>query len=288
MRDFKGKVAVVTGGASGIGKAMAERFAQEGMAVVLADFERDALKAAEAEFRQREHKVLAVWTDVSSEESVQGLAETARREFGAVHVLCNNAGVVAESDLGMQNPKRLWELSMKDWQWTFNVNFWGVVNGIRAFLPAMVAANEDAHVVNTASIAGLTSGAALPIYGASKHAVVRITEALHFQLKAAQSNVKASVLCPGGVRTRITSAARNRPDALREEGTTATDPEWARQSDQLWSDRAATMEPSEVADKVWQAIQTERFYILTHAGSEEGVKRRMEAILADAAPAREY
>jgi NAD(P)-dependent dehydrogenase (short-subunit alcohol dehydrogenase family) len=287
MRDFKGKVAVVTGGASGIGKAMAERFAQEGMAVVLADFERDALSAAEAEFKAREHKVLAVWTDVSKAESVEGLAETVRREFGGVQVLCNNAGVVAESDLGMQNPRRVWDLSLKDWQWTFNVNFWGVVNGIRAFVPAMVAANEDAHIVNTASIAGLTSGAALPIYGASKHGVVRITEAMHFQLQQMQSNVKCSVLCPGGVRTRITSAARNRPEELRESEGRPTE-EWARQSDQLWSDRAATMEPSEVADKVWQAIQAERFYILTHAGSEEGVKRRMEAILADAAPAREY
>ena len=251
MRDFKGKVAVVTGGASGIGKAMAERFAQEGMTVVLADFERDALGATEAEFRAREHKVLAVWTDVSQPESVDGLAETVRRELGAVSVLCNNAGVVAESDLGMQNPKRLWELSMKDWQWTFNVNFWGVVHGIRAFLPAMVAANEDAHVVNTASIAGLTSGAALPIYGATKHGVVRITEALHFQLQQMQSNVKASVLCPGGVRTRIVSAARNQPLEMRDSGEKPS-VDWQRQTDQLWSDRAATMEPSEVADKVWR------------------------------------
>ena len=287
MRDFKGRVAVVTGGASGIGRAMAERFAQEGMAVVLADFERDALKAAETELRQREHKVLAVWTDVSSEESLQGLAETVRREFGAVHVLCNNAGVVAESDLGMQNPRRLWDLSIKDWQWTFNVNFWGVVHGIRAFVPGMVERNEDAHIVNTASIAGLTSGAALPIYGASKHAVVRITEALHFQLQQMQSKVKVSVLCPGGVRTRITSASRNRPEALRNEGDTPSI-EWAQRSDELWSQRSATMEPSEVADKVWRAVQDERFYILTHDGSEEGVRRRLEAILADVAPAREY
>ena len=287
MRDFKGRVAVVTGGASGIGRAMAERFAQEGMAVVLADFERDALKAAETELRQREHKVLSLWTDVSNEDSVQGLAETVRREFGAVHVLCNNAGVVAESDLGMQNPRRLWDLSIKDWQWTFNVNFWGVVHGIRAFVPGMVERNEDAHIVNTASIAGLTSGAALPIYGASKHAVVRITEALHFQLQQMQSKVKVSVLCPGGVRTRITSASRNRPEALRNEGDTPSI-EWAQRSDELWSQRSATMEPSEVADKVWRAVQDERFYIRTHDGSEEGVRRRLEAILADVAPAREY
>ncbi len=178
-------------------------------------------------------------------------------------------------------------MSIKDWQWTFNVNFWGVVHGIRAFLPAMVAANEDAHVVNTASIAGLTSGAALPIYGATKHGVVRITEALHFQLQQMQSNVKASVLCPGGVRTRIVSAARNQPLEMRDSGEKPS-VDWQRQTDQLWSDRAATMEPSEVADKVWRAIQDERFYILTHPGSEEGVKRRMEAILADATPAREY
>jgi NAD(P)-dependent dehydrogenase (short-subunit alcohol dehydrogenase family) len=287
MRDFKGKTAVVTGGASGIGKAMADRFAQEGMTVVLADFERDALAAAEADLRQREHKVLAVWTDVSREESVQGLADTVRRELGAVHILCNNAGVVAESDLGMQNPRRLWDLSMKDWQWTFNVNFWGVVHGIRAFVPDMVSSNEDAHIVNTASIAGLTSGAALPIYGASKHAVVRVTEGLHLQLTQMESKVKVSVLCPGGVRTRITSAARNRPEELREASERPSE-NWARQSDELWSQRAATMEPSEVAARVWQAVQVERFYILTHEGSEQGVRRRLEAILSDANPSREY
>ncbi|HXH20862.1 MAG TPA: SDR family NAD(P)-dependent oxidoreductase [Dehalococcoidia bacterium] len=287
MRDFRDKVAVVTGGASGIGKAMAERFAQEGMAVVLADFEREALNAAAAEFRQREQRVLPVWTDVSNEDSVQGLADEVRREFGAVHILCNNAGVVAESDLGMQNPRRVWELSMKDWHWTFAVNFWGVVHGIRAFVPDMVARNQDAHIVNTASIAGLTSGAALPIYGASKHAVVRLSEGLYHQLRQMESKVKVSVLCPGGVRTRITSAARNRPEAFRE-GAEAPSPEWAARSDEMWSQRAATMEPSEVADKVWRAIQDERFYILTHPGSEEGVRRRLEAILADAAPTREY
>jgi NAD(P)-dependent dehydrogenase (short-subunit alcohol dehydrogenase family) len=283
MRGFKGKVAVVTGGASGIGRAMAERFAQEGMAVVLADFERDALKAAEAELRQREHKVLALWTDVSSEESLRATAETVQREFGPVSILCNNAGVVAESDLGMQNPQRLWDLSMKDWQWTFNVNFWGVVHGIRAFVPAMVERNEDAHIVNTASIAGLTSGAALPIYGASKHAVVRVSEGLYFQLRQIDSKVKVSVLCPGGVRTRITSAARNRPEDLTDNAGSRPDQDWA-QRDQLWSERAATMEPSEVADKVWNAIQDERFYILTHDGSEDGVRRRMEAILSGANP----
>jgi NAD(P)-dependent dehydrogenase (short-subunit alcohol dehydrogenase family) len=287
VREFKGKTAVVTGGASGIGKAMAERFAEEGMTVVLADFERDALTAAEADFKAREHKVMAVWTDVSKLESVEGLADTVRREFGAPAVLCNNAGVVAESDLGMSNPKRMWELSLKDWHWTFNVNFWGVVHGIRAFVPGMVAAEEDAHIVNTASIAGLTSGAALPIYGATKHAVVRITEALHFQLDQMQSKVKCSVLCPGGVRTRIVSAARNQPLNLRESGETPSN-EWQREVDQMWSERAATMEPPEVAEKVWQAIQDERFYILTHPGSEEGVRRRMEAILADVLPARDY
>jgi NAD(P)-dependent dehydrogenase (short-subunit alcohol dehydrogenase family) len=287
MPDFRGRAAVVTGGASGIGRAMADRFAQEGLTVVLADFERDALSAAEADFRAREHKVLAVWTDVSRPESVDGLAETVRREFGAPAILCNNAGVVAESDLGMSNPKRLWELSLKDWRWTFDVNFWGVVYGIRAFVPMMLESGQEGHIVNTASIAGLTSGAALPIYGATKHGVVRITEALHFQLQQMESPLKCSVLCPGGVRTRIVSAARNQPLELRDSGEKPSD-DWARQVDQMWSDRAATMEPAEVADKVWSAIQTKRFYILTHPGSEDGVRRRMEAILKDAAPSREY
>src|SRR5438874_185332 len=214
MREFDGRVAVVTGAASGMGRAFADRFAQAGMKVVLADVEQKALDGAVTAMRQREFDVLGVVTDVSSAQAIEALAVKALDAYGKVHVVCNNAGVVTDAEVNqlMGGPTRaLWEEPLSDWQWTFGVNFWGVVHGIRTFLPIMLRQDEEGHVVNTASIAGLTSGPTLPIYGATKHGVVRISEALHHQLAQRQAKIKVSVLCPGGVRTRIALATRNRP-----------------------------------------------------------------------------
>ena len=284
MRDFDGKVAVVTGAASGMGKAFSERFALEGMKVVLADFEEKALAATVQEFKQREFDVIGVVADVSSSEAVHEMARKAFEAYGKVHILCNNAGVVSDSELGRMgfgDSTRLWEHSLNDWRWTFGVNFWGVVYGIQAFVPRMLAQDEPGHIVNTASIAGLTSGAGLPIYGASKHAVVRVSEALHQQLAEAGAKVKASVLCPGGVRTRIALASRNRPDDLWEgDRRPGADELEAREAS--WADRTGPtgMDPAEVANRVLTAIREEQFYILTHDEYDGTIRARMEAILA--------
>ncbi len=283
MRDFDGKVAVVTGGASGMGKAFAERFARAGMKLVLFDYEQKALDATVRQFRQQEFDVLGLQGDVSKPEAVDELARKAVDTYGKVHILCNNAGVVADGDMGGlgrgPRARRLWEHPLSDWQWTFNVNFWGVVNGIRTFLPIMLAQDEDGHIVNTASIAGLTSGPGLVIYGATKHAVVRITEGLFSQLSEMGSKIKVSVLCPGPVQTRIVSAARNRPEELAAADEAQGD-EYFEQRDQAWADATAQtiIQPAEVAEKVFKAIEDEQFYILPHE-DDRGVRVRMENIL---------
>ncbi|HEY7268414.1 MAG TPA: SDR family NAD(P)-dependent oxidoreductase [Dehalococcoidia bacterium] len=275
MQDFEGKVAVVTGAASGIGRGMAERLAEEGMKVVLADVEKDALDTAVRELRQREFEVTAVLTDVSKPESVEALAEKAFATYGKVHFVHNNAGVAGGG------PGNVWEQSLQNWQWVFGVNFWGVVNGVRAFLPRMLAQGEDGHVVNTASIMGLTPGGS--IYGATKHAVVSLSETMFAQLRAMDAKVGVSVLCPGHVPTRITSSVRNRPDGLMDGAARPTDAE-LRRRDAEWAQRGmSSLTPAQVADKVVAAVKAGDFYILPHE-SDLGVKRRFEAILSRQGP----
>jgi NAD(P)-dependent dehydrogenase (short-subunit alcohol dehydrogenase family) len=284
MKEFEGRVAVVTGGASGMGRAFAERFAREGMKVVLADIEEEALEAAVTEMRRAEHQVIGVHTDVARPESVDELARKTLEAYGKVHVVCNNAGVVADSELAGLRVESgftpVWGHSLNDWRWVFNVNLFGVVHGIRTFLPIMLAQDEEGHVVNTASVAGLTSGPTLPIYGATKHAVVRISEALHVQLAQIGAKVKASVLCPGGVRTRITAASRNRPAELADDVRPTVDDLLRR--DERWSERIGPtgLEPEAVAEMVLDAVREERFYILTHDQFDGAIRQRMESILA--------
>jgi NAD(P)-dependent dehydrogenase (short-subunit alcohol dehydrogenase family) len=275
MRDFDGKVAVVTGAASGIGKGLAERLALAGMKVVMADVEAKALDAAATEFRRREFDVTPVLTDVSRPEAVQALAERAFETYGKVHVLCNNAGV---SGGGMG---ALWEQSLETWRWVFGVNFWGVVHGIRAFLPRMLAQDEDGHIVNTASIMGLTPGGG--VYGATKHAVVSVSESLFAQLRQANARIGVSVLCPGHVPTRITSAVRNRPDELWDGGERPSEDELA-QRDAMWASRGLnSLTPEQVAEKVVAAIERGDFYILPHE-NDVAVERRFEAIRSRQGP----
>ncbi|HWC29553.1 MAG TPA: SDR family NAD(P)-dependent oxidoreductase, partial [Dehalococcoidia bacterium] len=182
MQNFEGKVAVVTSAASGIGRALAERFANEGMRVVLADVEEPALETAVRELTQAEHEVIGVQTDVSKRESVEELARQAIDAFGKVHVLCNNAGVGGGRGL-------LWEMTLNDWEWTFGVNFWGVLYGIRTFVPLMLSHGEEGHVVNTASMAGITPGGGP--YGVTKHAVVALSEGLYLNLRMIQAKIGA-------------------------------------------------------------------------------------------------
>ncbi len=272
---LSGRTAVVTGAASGIGRALAHRFAQAEMRVVLADVETDALAATERELKAAGAEVLAVVTDVAEPGAVEALAEQADARFGPIHVLCNNAGVS-----GGASP--LWSTSENDWRWILGVNLMGVVHGIRSFVPRMLAHGEDAHIVNTSSVLGLSTGGG-SIYAVSKHAVTRLSEGLWHDLRAIGAPIGVSVLCPGMVATRIVTAERNRPGALQDERDDA-------ESSRRQAARRATeerflaegMEPARVAEMVLDAIDEGRFYVLTHP---ESIKPRLEAIFEGATPA---
>jgi NAD(P)-dependent dehydrogenase (short-subunit alcohol dehydrogenase family) len=252
---------------------------------VLADVEDAAPQATVQQFTQREYDVIGVQTDVSSAAAIENLKRRALDSYGKVHILCNNAGVAADSEVSQlldRSGPRIWEQPLKDWEWTFAVNFWGVVYGIHSFVPQMLAQDEEGHIVNTASIAGLTSGPTLPIYGASKHAVVRISEALHYQLAQARARLHVSVLCPGGVNTRIALATRNRPAEAWDAQQQRPDAGELEAREQRWSAMTGErgLAPEAVAARVFQAIQDEQFYILTHDEFDPAIRARMENILS--------
>lgn len=270
MKIFKGKVAVVTGAGSGIGLAMARVFAREGMKVVLADVQSDALRTAERELSDAGADVLAQRTDVSRLSQVQRLAEKTAKRFGNVHVLCNNAGVVPP-----ERHRPLWETSLHDWKWTLDVNLWGVVHGIHCFLPAMLAHGEKGHVVNTASIAGLMSGSGSGAYSVAKHGVVRLTEGVYASLRECKSRIGATVLCPGVVATGIYNSERNRPgstDAQKAKANAA----YHKVAQDLYK---TAMQPDQVAEQVLQAIRNEQLYAITTTAFDDAIRERMDAIL---------
>ncbi|MCZ6464922.1 MAG: SDR family NAD(P)-dependent oxidoreductase [Proteobacteria bacterium] len=284
MKDVQGRVAVVTGGASGIGRGMAESFAAAGMKLVLADVEEEALqKTAEAiragSGESAGVEVLAVPTDVSQAEQVEALARRTLDAFGAVHVLCNNAGVAVG---GVPT----WESTLDDWNWILGVNLMGVVHGIRSFVPILIEQGEEGHVVNTASIAGLMVNGGNALYGVTKHAVVALSESMHIQLQTSGPKVKVSVLCPGFIRTRILESERNRPAELAETKPIPDTPlaDAARKMGRQFVEQG--LDPREVGDLVLRAIREERFYVLTHTGPiwKGTIQQRMENILAERDP----
>jgi len=274
MKDFRDKVAVVTGGASGIGRAMVDRFAAAGMAVVVADVEATALAAVERELGARGATVLAVRSDVSKAADVDALAAAALERFGGVHVLCNNAGVSVGGPM--------WEHTLDDWTWVLGVNLWGVIHGIRAFVPIMLRQNEPAHVVNTASLAGLSSTPFLGVYNATKHAVVTLSETLAQELALVGAPVHVSVLCPGFVQTKIADSHRNRPADLAD-GAQRLRP--AEFEEAIRSAIATGIAPAAVADLVFAAVRDETFYVLPHPElTAMRVRSRMEGILENRTP----
>jgi NAD(P)-dependent dehydrogenase (short-subunit alcohol dehydrogenase family) len=256
--ELKGRTAVVTGGASGIGRALIVRFAREGANVVVADVDEAGMAAVAGEAQAFGVKALAVPTDVTELTQVQALAARAFEAFGAVHVLCNNAGVAAWGGLETA--------THRDWQWVLGVNLWGVIHGVEAFVPRMIARGEPAHIVNTASMAGLIASKGLGVYNTSKYAVVGLSETLVKDLKPYRIGV--SVLCPLGVQTRIRESERNRPTALRNERAAA-----AAEPVELIG---RYLSPETVTDMVLAAIHANELYVITHDESLEPLRRRFE------------
>lgn len=277
MKDWKGKVAVVTGGASGIGYGLAQRALEEGMKVVLADIEEDALAQARSKLLAISDQVLVVRTDVSLAEEVASLADTAFEHFGGVHLLFNNAGVGGGRSVAGS--------SLADWQWLINVNLWGVIHGIHCFVPRMLRQGEACHVVNTASIAGLITHPGTGVYQATKHAVVALSEACYLEMLAGGLPLGVSVLCPGFVRTRILEATRNRPQALANPPESAPPtPQQMAMFEHFKASIDNGMPPAEVADKTFAAIREGRFYIMTHPEHQAQIAERMENIMAGRNP----
>ncbi len=276
MKDFRDKVAVITGAASGIGRALAEHCAREGMRVVLADIEEVVLARTGQELRNAGAAVLGVPTDVSCAGDVERLARRALDAYGAVHMLFNNAGVSAGTTL--------WESTPADWEWVMGVNLWGVIHGVRAFVPIMLAQDTACHIVNTASINGLVSGVVNGIYHVTKHGIVTLSETLYHELQRRGAQIRVSVLCPAGVNTRIIDSARNRPAHLQNEPAPAFSPEAAARMQAARAAMEKEMPPRHVAEQVFAAIREEKFYILTHPEWKDAVRTRMEDILMERNP----
>jgi NAD(P)-dependent dehydrogenase (short-subunit alcohol dehydrogenase family) len=276
MKDFKDKVAVVTGAASGIGRALVDRCVNEGMRVVLADVDQTALSSAAETLNHLGANVMPVHTDVSRAEDVKSLARKTLDKFGAVHLLFNNAGVDARNTI--------WEATLADWQWVLGVNLWGVIHGVQTFVPIMLEQGDDCHIVNTASIAGLISGPGIGLYKVAKHGVVSLSETLACELAAIGANVNVSVLCPAGVKTKIMDSERNRPHELHDSAHDTNHPVTIQIREALGQIVESGLAPSQVAQTVFDAIRNQNFYILTHPDWKPLIRKRMQEILEERNP----
>jgi NAD(P)-dependent dehydrogenase (short-subunit alcohol dehydrogenase family) len=274
MDDFAGRVAVVTGAASGIGRGLARHAAKERMRVVLADVEAPALDDAVAEVRALGADAVGIRTDVSRADEVQALADQTFERFGATHLLCNNAGVFQAGVV--------WQRTQADWDWVMGVNVWGILHAIRAFVPRMLEQGTDAHIVNTASMAGLISVAYSGPYVVSKFAAAALTECLAHDLRANESTIGVSCLVPGLVDTRIADSTRNRPDEPPSE-VTAPDHHFVAE---VLKQQTSTggRPPDEVAEIVFDAVRARQFWIPTTDGFEPLVRGRYDALLNRSMP----
>ena len=262
MREIDGKVAVVTGGGSGIGAALARAFAAQGMDVVVADIEAGAAEKVAAELRLSGRRALAVQTDVSVPESVAALAERTYGELGACHVLCNNAGVLLMGALESR--------TAADWEWVLGVNLWGVIHGVLAFVPRMLAQPGEKQIVNTGSLAGLLAAPGVGVYGTAKFGVVGLSE--HLRLDLARHGIGVSVVCPGGVQTKILHSERNRPSALGRSKISREDIELVLGTAAVHPDE---MQPPEaIAAAVLEGIRANDAFIVTHAHYRGAVEAR--------------
>lgn len=284
MKTFRDKVVVITGGASGLGRQFANIAAREGMKLVLADVQADALEQTKAELRAQGVSVISQLCDVRKGEQVQALADAAVAEFGVVHLVFNNAGV---GSAGL-----IWENTEADWEWVMGVNVWGVIHGVRIFTRLMLdAAAKDpsfeGHIVNTASMAGLLNAPAMGVYNVSKHAVVSLSETLYHDLQLVGAPIGASVLCPYFVPTGISQSHRNRPDDVRmTAGPTAS-----QMAAQFMTDKAVSsgkVTADQVAEITFKAIADGQFYIYSHPEALAGVRVNLESVVAGTNPPDPY
>ncbi len=285
MNDYKGKVAVITGGASGFGLEFARVGAARGMKLVLADVQQDALDSARAELEAAGAEVLAMRCDVRTADAVQALADATMARFGAVHLLFNNAGVGAGG--------LIWENTQADWEWVLGVNLWGVIHGMRIFTPLMLAcAQKDpsyqGHIVNTASMAGLLNAPTMGIYNVSKHAVVSLSESLYQDLKLVDAPIGASVLCPYFVPTGISHSHRNRPEDVQNAPAPATASQRAAQAMSEKAVSSGKVSAADVAGMTFEAIDAGQFYIYSHPQALANVQQRMEEIVTIRNPGDPY
>ena len=270
MKDLNGKVAVITGGASGLGKAFAEKFGSAGMKLALADVEVPVLEETVANLRSTGIDAIGIPCDVSDAQSVKNFSDSVFSEFGAAHLLCLNAGVAATGPIV--------ESSLEEWKWVLGVNLYGIIHGLDAFLPQLVQQNEG-HVVMTASIAGHTSFANMASYNASKHATVTIAETLFAEMKEAKLDVGVSCLCPGFVATNIFTSDRNKPEEVQTALAEPPSEEEVTQREAAleWL-RANALQPGFVADLVHDAVVEKKFWIFTEESHTHAVKARHSEI----------
>lgn len=269
MDNFKDKVAVITGGASGMGRAFANLFGTEGCKIVIADIEEPALNATLDELKSKGIEAIGLITDVSSESDMDALGKLALETYGKVNLLFNNAGVGAGGPLVEQ--------TVKDWEWVLGVNLWGVIHGLRVFLPHLLE-HGDGHIVNTASVAGLTSYSYTGAYSVSKHGVVTLTETLFHEVRDMESSLGVSVLCPGIVKTNIISSERNRPEQLSDPliPEPTDEPDNSSFVDVVYEHG---LDPNTVAEQVKTAILENQFYIWTDYVYEEAIASRHDDII---------
>lgn len=279
MKDFKGKVAVITGAASGIGLALAEKFADENMKVVLADLDENALNTASKAIEARGVETLAVVTDVSSQQGIDALAQKTLDRFGSIHVVCNNAGVIRG---GLS-----WEVPLEDYRWHLEVNTWGVIHGIRTFMPILIQQNEETVIVNTSSQSGITCTPYSAAYCLSKHAVVALSECLYHEVMMHGLKVQVAVLCPMAVETDIDKSERVRPDRYKLPPEATSDIADIV-SEGLSAQLKMGITPALMAEQTLQGIREKRFYIFSESVEsgqwKENMKLRFEDILLDRRP----
>ena len=275
MKTFRDRVAVITGAASGLGRALAQRFAREGVKLVLADVDEPLLAATRTELAAAGATVVATRCDVAHGGDVERLAHTTLDAFGAAHIVCNNAGV---APLGA-----VWESSSADWQWALGVNLWGVIHGVRVFTPILLDQSDEGHIVNTASVAGLISSPGMGVYNVTKHAVVALTETLHHDLAAKTQRVRCSVVCPAYFPSGISDSERSRPAALRDDRPKSAE-DIAREEKLRKAVRSGKLTAGDIAEAVFAGIRDERFYLLTHPRIKPAIELRLRDIIDERTP----